>query len=240
MDISSNNVTVENAEALTGYPAVNITGNGVTFVNKSGASVVGYAAIAIRGQGVKIVNEAGALIRGAVEPTYGYRYLAIDGSDYSDIVVNYGKIVNEIRLNGGNDRYEVFVTAENNILGNPLAWLGDGDDVAIFHLDGIANLNGVETIAGAGYDTLRFEGITSTFIQTNIADQFERVEFVGTGQSSYVSIAYISGIQEFVLSPGLTLMLGNGSTTGRNPTATEFLNGGNLDLSRTHNVASVT
>jgi hypothetical protein len=87
MEISSSGATVENAASLTGDPAVSITGDNVTFVNKSGGSIIGHAAIAISGSGATIVNEAGGYIRGTPSG-FGYDFLAILGSDFADTLIN--------------------------------------------------------------------------------------------------------------------------------------------------------
>ena len=229
MDISSSGATVENGTSLTGNPAVSITGENVTFVNRSGGSVVGYAAIAIRAAGATIVNEAGAVIRGAPDPSFGYRFLAIDGSEYADTVINRGSIVNDIKLHGGDDRYEVFVSPENNVTGNPVADLGAGDDLALFHVDNVSTLWGVDVVGGEGYDTLRVEGIGSLYIATNVLHSVERLVLVGSGPSSYASIGYLFGAKEIVLSQGLTFTLGNGGYQD-NPDAQVYLNGGNFYL----------
>jgi hypothetical protein len=86
--ISSNGLRVENSDALAGNPAVTIEANDVTFVNKSGGSVIGQPAIRITGAGATIVNEAGGLIRGASDMNLRFAFLAIDGSDFDDTVIN--------------------------------------------------------------------------------------------------------------------------------------------------------
>ncbi|HEX8573313.1 MAG TPA: M10 family metallopeptidase C-terminal domain-containing protein [Allosphingosinicella sp.] len=236
MDISNDGATVENGASLTGNPAVTITGAGVTFINRTGGSIVGYPAIAITGAGATIVNEAGAVIRGAAEST-GYRFVAIDGSDHADSIVNRGSIVNDIKLRGGDDRYEVFVAPGNNFTGNPVADLGSGDDLALYHVDNVSTLWGVDVMGGEGFDTLRVEGIGSVYIVGNVLYSVERLVLVASGPASYASISNLSGVKEIWLSDGLTFTLGNGGYQD-NPEAQVYLNGGNFYLSAT--VAAIT
>jgi Ca2+-binding RTX toxin-like protein len=231
MDISNNGSTVENGASLTGNPAVTISGDGVTFVNKSGGSVLGYAAIVIRGSGTTIVNEAGATIRGAPDGS-GYRFLAIDGSEHADTIINSGRIVNDVNLHGGEDHYEIVFSDENNVLGNPIVDLGSGDDLAVFHVGGISTLWGADIEGGEGYDTLRLEGIKSTYISTNVLYSVEKLVLIGSGEHSFASTTYGMGMKEIWLSKGLTFTLGGRLSLG-SPDAQVFLEGGRFDLEST-------
>jgi Ca2+-binding RTX toxin-like protein len=226
VDINSSGATVENGANLSGYPAVTINGTGVTFINKSGASVSGSAAIAIRASGTTVVNEAGALIEGTGAST---RRTAIEGSDFADNVINRGRILGEIDLRGGDDRYEVFLTPENLLPGNQMIRFGAGDDTAVLHADARTYV-GLILLGDSGYDTLRMDGIGSLYGSGMIVYGFERLVLTGSGDSSTLEFRAAEGVEEVFLSSGLTLSFEGVTFAGR-PAAQYHLQGGSLKLS---------
>jgi Ca2+-binding RTX toxin-like protein len=224
VDINSTGATVENGANLTGNPGVTISAADVTFVNRSGGSVAGGPAIAIRAAGTTVVNEAGALIEGT-----GLRRTAIEGSDFADNVINRGRILGEIDLRGGDDRYELSLSAENSQPGNQMIRFGAGDDLALLHADSSTYV-GLILIGDGGYDTLRMDGIGSLSASGALLYGFERLILTGSGASSSIAFRYAEGVKEVFLSPGLELAFEGFPAVGH-PGADFHLQGGNLKLS---------
>jgi Ca2+-binding RTX toxin-like protein len=236
VDITTDGSTVENNSSLTGNPAVTISGDDVTFVNKAGGTVAGHPAIMILGSGATIVNEAGAEIRGEGAVTYWWeKAQAIRGSQFADIVVNYGRLQGQIALGGGNDRFEYHVSSANRDAAGASIDLEAGDDEAVFHTAGIDSLYRIFLTGGEGYDTVRFDGIGNLSFP-NSWFSFERAVFTGTGEGSQVFVDDFDGFQEFVGSPGLTLNL----VRSNSPKALVRVEGGHLSLDAVSDVGTIS
>ena len=163
--LNDNGSTFNSTEDWTGAPAVEIAGNNNIFVNQGG-TVLGTGFAGNSGPGVLITgadntvhNMVGGLITAASDPDQPLPgEVAIEGSAFTDFVINEGRIDGEINLGQGDDQ---------------LTLVGDG------HVMGVVN-------AGVGgIDTLVLDDLGTDIRDLSEFNNFERL--INQGGNAVVS-----------------------------------------------------
>jgi Ca2+-binding RTX toxin-like protein len=237
--VSEADVTITNAEQLTGSPAVLVSGDRATFVNLPGGSIslaagsgtdLSRAAVVITGAGVVLENRSGASIS-ADDGTYQ----AVLGSAYADTVINEGSIRGYVRLGDGADRYRE-LAGESNGFGDRYVDLGDGNDEAVFDLSEATSTINISAAGGAGTDLLRFENVgNGDVIRFNGVTSFETIEFSGAGpNSSAIFNRWAPAYETILVNGGLNLVFSASSSASYTGLAsgTVIVNDATLRLQR--------
>jgi Ca2+-binding RTX toxin-like protein len=178
LQISRDGAAVVNEDALSGSPAVRITGDNVRLTNggslDSTSAAVG--AVVIQGNGVKLVNEAGGEIAAAAADG-----VAVLGSSGADFITDAGS---------GNDWFTSLTGSPDAVID-----LGGGNDV---YRHGSTSYVGA-VAGGAGYDRMILTAYNWNMMGFD-SSGFEQLE-VTVGDSSW-NLQGFSGYQKVVVTPG--------------------------------------